>query len=396
MTSRILNRPIAVTALVIFLAYTGQFIAYPIIPLLTLEKGGGPIDVGLVLFTNLMLAGFLAVPMGSLSDKIGRKPVIMLGVFAGATGHLLIPFASNPIEILGAFAIAGIGRAAYGPAAGAMMGDLANKNNLATSFSWASVGRQTGHFVGPALGGFVASFYGLSSAFAFCGLFLLVSAGTALLALSSQKTTSSRGDEKGITSTSTRGEIFAAVRNVAMIAVLTGTFASTFGLQGYRSFIPLFVTDIGADAFFVGILFSVQAVASVLARIPVARYSDKTGKRSRFVMIGLILKGVSLGFAIMVPNLAIILLWGFMLGFGTAVAGGSNMAIIGERTKKESRGAILGIHSTTIYLSQGLGSIVTGFMIASFGFEVGFEFLGIVLALSTVTFYLLSRRAKIK
>ena len=352
--------------------------------------------MGLILFTNLMLAGFLAVPMGSLSDKIGRKPVIMLGVIAGAAGHLLIPFASNPMQILGAFAIAGVGRAAYGPAAGAMMGDLASKGNLATSFSWASVGRQSGHFVGPALGGFVASFYGFPFAFAFCGMFLLVSAGTALLALPSQKTMGSRDDAIKITPTSTGREIRAALRNVAIIAVLTGTFASTFGLQGYRSFIPIFVTDIGADAFFVGILFSVQAIASVLARVPIARYSDKTGKRARLVMIGLIIKGLSLGLAIVVPNLALILLWGFILGFGTAVAGGSNMAIIGERTRRETRGAILGIHSTTIYLSQGLGSIVTGFMIASFGFEAGFKFLGMILALSTLAFYLLSRQAKIK
>ncbi len=88
----LLARPILSASTVVFFAYTGQFMAYPIIPFYIIrDLNGTPIDIGLVLFVNLILAAIFSVPMGALSDRWGRKKVIFLGAAIATIGYASYP-----------------------------------------------------------------------------------------------------------------------------------------------------------------------------------------------------------------------------------------------------------------------------------------------------------------
>ena len=387
-------RSLTAVLLVVFLTYTGQFVAYPIIPLYVIEKGGSAFDVGTTVFLNLILAAVLAVPMGALSDRIGRRTVAIMGASAGTVAHLLLPFADTPLEILLAFAIAGVGHAGYGPSLLATIGEAASREKLATSFGWATVARQSGNFVGPAVGGFLASLYGLSGSFVACGLFQMVGGLAALVAVPPRS--AGAGPSGRITKSSARAELRWALGQLGIVAPLVSTLMGAFAVQGYRSFIPLFAADLGADPSVIGILFTVQAIVNVVARVPFARYSDRTGRRAPFVTYGLLMMALSLGLLTLVPNVYVVMGWSAVMGIGLSMAMSASLAIVGERVHREARGAVFGLNNTSVYGGQGLGSIFTGFAVELYGFGVGFGLLAAFLLASVLSFFLMSRRAGIR
>jgi len=364
--------------------------ATPIIPLYTVERGGGPIDVGLIMLVNSILTAALSIPLGALSDRVGRRAVLLLGAFTGAMGNFLLPLASTPFIILILYGMAGGGHAAYSSASSAMVADIASKDTMASAFGWTQIARQTGNLAGPALGGFLASLFGYSSTFIACGIFLTI--GTVLTALfvhTQTKKDSTITKEAGVART-----ISKAVSNIVIIVALMCSFSTGFVLLAYRSFIPLYLNNLGIDPSYIGILFTVQALASISVRIPIARYSDRTGRRAPFIIFGLLSMAASMVLIISTSNLLVILGWAAFLGFGNALVAIVSAVIIAEKAVKETRGVLFGIQSAATHSGQGVGAVFTGAVIESYGFEAGFRSVAIIAAATALAFIIGIRRTK--
>lgn len=78
---------------VLFAAFLIQFsygVINPIMPTLVGRYGGGALEIGL-LYSALWLAQFLTVPgLGTLSDRYGRRPILLLCLFGGSLGFLVL------------------------------------------------------------------------------------------------------------------------------------------------------------------------------------------------------------------------------------------------------------------------------------------------------------------
>ena len=108
------------------------------------------------------------------------------------------------------------------------------------------------------------------------------------------------------------------------------------------------------------------------------RLSDKMGRRIP-ILIGLVMSGLPLlaipyatGF---LPLLVISLAYG--LGFCIVIS--STPALIGDLADKESIGAAMGFLATIMDVGQMLGPVVTGFILATFGYSGYFFSLGAIL-----------------
>ena len=185
------------------------------------------------------------------------------------------------------------------------------------------------------------------------------------------------------------------------IAPLPFTFS--FAVLAYRGFIPLFaeslsgnpILDLGLPAY-IGILFTVQAIASTLARLPLAKYSDKTGIRAPFVIIGLALTAFTFFLIITFQDLNLLLIWSAMLGFAGAMGPAAGAVILTERAGVKGRGAIFGLNNTSLYAGQAVGSIVMGALIQGYGFDVGYGTVLALLILSSLVFLILAKKLKIR
>src|ERR1700716_2365525 len=81
-----LSRPMALILFTVFLDLLGIGLIFPIAPFFASAFGASAFDVGL-LFTLFSVAQFLTIPiLGALSDRYGRRPVLLIGIAGGGRG----------------------------------------------------------------------------------------------------------------------------------------------------------------------------------------------------------------------------------------------------------------------------------------------------------------------
>src|ERR1700681_2105896 len=90
-----LSRPMALILFTVFLDLLGIGLIFPIGPFYAAAFGASAFDVGL-LFTLFSVAQFLTIPiLGALSDRYGRRPVLLIGVAGEVVGYVLFGTASS-------------------------------------------------------------------------------------------------------------------------------------------------------------------------------------------------------------------------------------------------------------------------------------------------------------
>lgn len=143
----------------LFLVMVGFGIIIPALPYYTLELQGNATTVGL-LMASYSVMNFLCAPLwGRLSDRIGRKPVLVTGIAGLGISFILFGLGSTLPELFGARIIGGILGAAALPTAFAYVGDHSPPESRAKYIGMLGAALGLGMVVGPAIGGF-AGLYG--------------------------------------------------------------------------------------------------------------------------------------------------------------------------------------------------------------------------------------------
>ena len=141
--------------LVVFIGLTGVGIIVPLFPFFGEQVGASPAEITL-LMAVFALGQFVAAPIwGWWSDRVGRKPVLVITLLGSAVSYVLLGFAETVPALLFARLIGGL-MAGNIPVAFAAAADVTSGEDRSRVMGRVGASFSLGFILGPALGGFIA------------------------------------------------------------------------------------------------------------------------------------------------------------------------------------------------------------------------------------------------
>jgi DHA1 family tetracycline resistance protein-like MFS transporter len=139
----------------VFVDILGFSILIPFLPFFSQEYGAPAWQIGLLLSTNAMFGFFSGPIWGSLSDRYGRKPMLLISQFGTLAGFLMLAFSRNLPMLFASRIVDGIFGGNF-PIAKAVIGDVVPPSERSRHMSNIGVAHVLASLVGPGLGGLLS------------------------------------------------------------------------------------------------------------------------------------------------------------------------------------------------------------------------------------------------
>ncbi len=153
--------------------YIGVSIIQIGLPAFILDLSGSLFSYGLIIGVFNLTQSIFQFPMAAISDKVGRKNMIIIGILIYIIGTFSCFFAQNIIELIIFRAIQGAG--AYSSILQAVIGDFYRKEEQGKGMALYSLTISVGYLLGTAMGGPLSFYLGFRSVFFITGIFAIIS-----------------------------------------------------------------------------------------------------------------------------------------------------------------------------------------------------------------------------
>lgn len=346
------------TFLLVALATLAYFIAdgilLPAVPLYVEGPlGGGSVAVGIVVGAFSVSALLLRPWAGRLSDRRGRRLLMLAGASIFAFSVLGYQLAHSIPMMIVMRAITGAGEALFFVGAASAISDLAPDERRGEALSFFSLALYAGIGVGPILG--EAAIDGSDFT-----LVWFAAAGIGLVAVL-----------LGFPVPDTRPEWsapLAPARLVHRAAIVPGTvlLSVLVGMSGFFAFVPLYVREIGVRGS--RIVFLMFSVVVILIRSFGAKIPDRMGSY-RSSQAALVLSAAGLLVVGSWGNPVGLFLGTIVFGVGVALATPALMSLAIGSAPPSERGWVIGTFTAFIDLGFGLGPIILGGVAGSLGYR---------------------------
>jgi MFS transporter, DHA1 family, tetracycline resistance protein len=350
--------PLLFLFVTVFVDMIGYGIVIPLLPFYVQQQASGAALVGLLgsLYAAMQFVG--GPFLGGLSDRVGRRPVLLLCLFGTSFAYLLLGLADTLLLLVAAVVLAG-GAAGTLATAQAYIADSTLAGDRARGLGLIGAAFGLGLIAGPVLGGLL-SLYSLGApAFAASALALCnVAFGFFVLPESLPLT---RRTSTPILELNPVSQLAGVLGVGSIRALLLAVFLLNLSFAGLLTNFPLFTNarfgwDATANAFF----FAFVGVCAVLTQgVLLGRLQPRFGEK-RLLLGGLALMAVNLGLMALVPLGSLLYPVVGVLAVGTGLAIPSLTALISHRVSEREQGKVMGGQQAILSLTLILGPTISG------------------------------------
>ncbi len=400
---RVQRRVMGIVFLTLFLDLLGFGVILPNQPFYAESFGASATQVTLIGAVYSLMQFVFAPLWGRLSDRIGRRPVVLISIAFACTGWLVLGFANALWMFLLSRAVAGFGNANLGTVQ-AIVADITRPDERAKGMGLVGAAFGMGFLFGPVLGGYFGAAFGPAvPAFIAAGLAAL----NWVLALALLPETRKPGVVV-VGAHAPRRSLFPfdAMREAARIdgvlALLVMGFVFTFGFSLMESGLALFVerqfvdvdiagTEAGlkmATRLATAVFFTVGVTAVIVQGGLIRPLQRRFGEKklllagALFIMLGFVgvatLPFSSLAFAAMFPVTIVI-------AVGSGLFSPSSSSLLSRSVDEHRQGSVLGVGQATSALGRICGPGLSGLLLdqhRSLPFAAGALLLGIAALLT--------------
>jgi len=154
------NTPLLILFFTVFIDLIGFGIVLPLLPNYAGELGASPLEIGVIVSSFSFMQFFFAPFWGTLSDRIGRRPVFLISIFTSALSYLLFAKSHNIALLLISRVLAGIGSANISTAQ-AYIADISEQGKRSKAMGIIGAAFGLGFIFGPPIGGILKTHYGI-------------------------------------------------------------------------------------------------------------------------------------------------------------------------------------------------------------------------------------------
>jgi DHA1 family tetracycline resistance protein-like MFS transporter len=389
-------KPLAVLFFIVVVDLLGFGIIIPLFPYLAVRLGATPEQITPILGVYSLFQ-FIAAPLwGRLSDRIGRRPVLMTSMLGAAVSYLILAYADSIAWLIVSRALGGF-MAGNISAAMAYASDVTTDEDRARGLGTVGAAIGIGFMLGPALGGLLA---GENLARATFELPALVAAGCSvaafiavLLWLPESHTAEHRArhaHERGPRTAWRR-----ILERPALVMLIGAVLLVTIAHAMLESIIAIWAMDrLNLGPRRLGLFLLLMGALVVLMQGGAAGRLARAFGEKRVAVAGVTSYLLGLGLLALADDIGVMIGGGVLCGLGLGAYLPSLSSLASKQAQPSERGVVMGTYQSATSLARIIGPMVSGSLYTAISFRAPFT-VGILVALPALWLIVQSQRVTV-
>lgn len=353
-----------------FLVMVGFGIIIPVLPFYAEELGASPTELGLLMAVYSFMQLIFAPVWGKVSDRIGRRPVLLIGILGLTISFFILAIASSLWMLFLARIIGGILSAANMPTVTAYVADITSDEERGKGMGMIGAATGLGFIFGPAIGGVFSKidihmpFY-ISAGLSFITLLLV------LVVLKESIHLVGNSEPPKV-----RERIKFVSGPLSMLFFLQ--FFISVSLSGLEATFAYFAAvKAGLNAVTLGYIFMIMGLASALVQGTMGIWTKRFGEAA-IIQIGIVISAIGFGLILFTENFTTAAIFLAIFGVGNGVIRPSVSSLLTKRMKGR-HGVVTGYLSSYDSLGRIVGPVLGGLL---YSVAIGLPYIsGIILSL---------------
>lgn len=368
--SRLGISPTFVIVMTTFIDMIGFGMVIPLLPFHPATVGAGAFALGMLIGSFSLMQFIFSPLLGRLSDKVGRKPVLLLSIFSSALSFILFALANSFLALLLSRITAGM--ATETAVAQAYIADITTETDRATGIGKVAAAHGAGFIIGPAIGGFL-SIYGFSvlgfAAAALNGINLLF----AFLFLPESNNRINSDVPTPANSDGYWRKLATALTKPLIGAVFIILFIVTLAFSAIPVIVPLLgIAFFGFGEVEMSYFFMyIGVVQIVLQGILIGRLTKRWGEEN-LIILGSLLMTLGVFIMPLMPNIIVFFSSLTMLSSGIGTLNTVLSSFISKRTAADEQGGMLGVAQSVGSIARIPGPLIGGLIAEIAGLNIAF------------------------
>lgn len=349
------KRVLPVLFMIMFLVMVGFGIIIPVLPFYAEEMGASPTELGLLMAVYSLMQFFFAPMWGRISDRIGRKPVIMIGIFGLSLSFFLMGLSAEVWMLFVARIIGGVLSAANMPTVMAYVADITSEEDRGKGMGIVGAATGLGFIFGPAIGG-VFTNISLRAPFYIAGVLSLITLIFVMLLLKESLQLGSEERKKMIE----KRPLSDAIRGPFATFYFLQLFI-TLSLSGLEATFAYFAAaKAGLDAVKLGYIFMIMGLASAAVQGNMGVLTKKYGE-IRIIQAGIVISVLGFALILFTQNFVTAAIFLAIFGIGNGVIRPSVSSLLTKKAKT-GYGLATGYLSSFDSLGRIIGPVLGGLL----------------------------------
>ncbi|GBC75360.1 Tetracycline resistance protein, class B [archaeon HR06] len=368
---RDLDRKLLTLYAIIFSISLGGGIVTPMIPLYAQSIGASYLDLGLIGSSYAIIYTFLALPSGTLSDKMGRQKTIILSISLFGIVAISYPLVKEVKYLIFIRGLEGLAWSLFWPSIEALTTEMSESKIVGKAMGLGTTFYGIGFLLGSFLGGLLVEYYGFFTAFI---LYFIFSIFTLPL------TTSIK--EKHFFK-----KLKETINRVALLMVYIISFSYSVTLGVLLTLFPVYAKGLGISPLLIGLLFTLFWLGRIIAFLYTGELSDKLGREAILLpaLIGITITNLLIT---LFKDFWLLLVIILIMGISTGAIFPVSIALISDVTPISKRGMAMGLFEAFSGLGMFIGSISGGILAETFGANYPYLLCSLFTGFSSLVFFI--------